>query len=61
MPVIEKTPQGVKVKVASLPHPMEEKHYIEWIEATANGVSYRKFLRLGDKPEAEFSLKAGNV
>jgi len=61
IPVIEKTEKGIKVKVGSIPHPMEEKHYIEWIEVTANGVSYRKFLKPGDKPEAEFEIKAEKI
>ena len=61
VPVIEKTEKGIKVKVGSIPHPMEEKHYIEWIEITTNGVSYRKFLKPRDKPEAEFEIKAGKI
>ncbi len=56
VPVIEKTPNGYLVKIGSVPHPMEEKHYIEWIELTAGGKSYRKFLKPGEKPEAEFCL-----
>ena len=61
VPVIEKTESGVKVKVGSLPHPMEEKHYIEWIEVIADGKSCRKFLKPGDKPEAEFMIKADSI
>ena len=61
VPVIEKTEKGIKIKVGSIPHPMEEKHYIEWIEVTADGVTYRKFLKPGDKPEAEFEIKAGKI
>lgn len=48
VPVIEKTVTGVKVKVGSIPHPMEEKHYIEWIEIIADGRIYRKFLKPGN-------------
>lgn len=58
VPVIEKTPGGVKVKVGSVPHPMEEKHYIEWVELHADGIVYRKFLKPGEKPEAEFCVTA---
>jgi superoxide reductase len=58
VPVIEKTASGVKIKVGSIPHPMEEKHYIEWIELHADGTVYRKFLRPGEKPEAEFCVTA---
>lgn len=61
VPVIEKTGSGVKVKVGSVPHPMEEKHFIEWIEVLADGRVYRKFLKPGDKPEAEFQVKAGKI
>ena len=61
VPVIEQTETGLKVKVGSVPHPMEEKHYIEWIEVIAEGRVYRKFLKPGDKPEAEFELKAEEI
>jgi len=61
VPVIEKTEKGIKVKVGSIPHPMEEKHYIEWIEIIADGISYRKFLKPGEKPEAEFGIRAEKI
>jgi len=61
IPVIEKTEIGYLVKVGSIPHPMEEKHYIEWIELVADGKSCRKFLKPGEKPEAFFEIKAEKV
>jgi superoxide reductase len=61
VPVIEKTSEGYLVKVGGVPHPMEEKHYIEWIELTADGVAYRKFLKPGDAPEALFCVEAEAV
>ena len=61
IPVIEKTAAGFKVKVGSVAHPMEEKHYIEWIEIIADGKAYRKFLNPGEAPEATFELKAEKV
>lgn len=61
VPVIEKTPQGIKVKVGSVAHPMEEKHYIEWIELIADGKAYREFLRPGMAPEAVFPIQAAQV
>jgi superoxide reductase len=60
VPVVEKG-ATLKVKVGSVPHPMEEKHYIEWIEVIADGRSYKKFLKAGDKPEAEFTVKADDA
>ena len=61
VPVIEKVDGGIKVKVGSVPHPMEEKHYIEWIEILANGKAYRQFLNPGDVPEAVFNVEASTV
>ena len=61
VPVIEKVANGYKVKVGSVPHPMEEKHYIEWIELIAGGKAYRQFLKPGDTPEAFFAVDAEKV
>ncbi len=60
VPVIERMGDKVKVKVGSVPHPMEEKHYIEWIELIVDGKSYRQFLKPGDAPEAIFDLKVSD-
>jgi superoxide reductase len=61
VPVIEKTDGGVKVKVGEVAHPMEDKHFIQWIEIIADGQIYRKFLNPGDAPEAEFKVTADNI
>jgi len=61
VPVIEKTADGYKVTVGSTLHPMEEKHYIEWIELIADGKSYRQNLKPGDQPVAEFCVQAKKV
>ena len=61
VPVIEKTAAGVAVKVGSAAHPMEEKHYIQWIELIADGKSYLQFLEPGQTPEAVFMIDAASV
>ena len=61
VPVIQKTANGVKIKVGSIAHPMEEKHYIEWIQIIADGKICRKFLKPGNTPEAEFAIKADKI
>jgi superoxide reductase len=61
VPVIEKIPGGFKVKVGSVAHPMEEKHYIQWIEIIAGEKVYRRFLNPGDAPEAVFMIDADTV
>jgi superoxide reductase len=61
VPLIEQVDGGVLVKVGSISHPMEEKHYIEWIELLADGQVYRKYLQPGDAPEAFFPVTATAV
>jgi superoxide reductase len=56
VPVKEAIHGGLKVKVGSVAHPMEEKHYIEWIEIVADGKAYRQFLKPGEAPEAFFPV-----
>ena len=61
VPVVEKTANGYKVTVGSTLHPMEAKHYIEWIEIFADGKSYKQFLQPGQEPVAEFCIQAEQV
>ena len=61
VPVIEKIAGGYKVKVGSVAHPMEEKHYIQWIELMADGMVMTKILKPGDAPEAVFVTDAKSV
>jgi superoxide reductase len=56
VPVIEKEANIFKIKVGSIPHPMQPEHYIEWIELIADNKIFRKFLNPGENPEAEFCL-----
>jgi len=61
VPVIEKQADGILVKIGSVPHPMEDKHYIEWIELIADGRVCRHFLKPGDKPEAFFKAAGTSI
>ena len=61
VPVIEKSDGKVKVIVGDVPHPMEEKHYIQWIELIADGKAYLQFLEPNQKPEAVFEITADKV
>ncbi len=61
VPVIEKIADGYKVSVGSVAHPMEEKHWIEWIELIAGGTVYRQMLNPGDAPEALFCVDSDDV
>ena len=62
VPFIEKIDGGFKVRIGrNAAHPMEDKHYIQWIELLADGRAYRQFLQPGDAPEAVFAITADSV
>ena len=61
VPVVENSGEKIIVKIGSEPHPMEDSHFIEWIEVLADGRSFKKFLRPGDAPEAEFHISAEKI
>jgi len=61
VPVVETTANGAKVKVGEVPHPMEDNHYIEWIEVITDSGSCRQILKPGEKPEAEFEIGGQKV
>jgi len=61
VPIIEKIEKGILVKVGPVPHPMQEAHYVEWIEIIVDRKYCRKFLKPGDKPEAFFEVTAEKI
>jgi len=61
VPVLAMVAAGLKVKVGSTPHPMEEKHYIEWIEIIDGDKSCRHYLKPGEAPETVFKADNPNV
>lgn len=61
VPVIEKIRGGFKIKIGSIPHPMEPEHYIEFIEVLADDKVYRTYLKPGQAPEVEFKINAKKV
>ncbi|MEI8388429.1 MAG: desulfoferrodoxin [bacterium] len=61
VPIIEVIPNGVKVSVGNVAHPMLEEHYVEWIEIIADGKIYRQYLKPHEKPEAVFNIQAENI
>ncbi|MCK4778302.1 MAG: desulfoferrodoxin [Actinomycetia bacterium] len=61
VPVIERTDEGIIVKIGSVPHPMEESHYIEWVEILHKGRTCKKFLNPGESPEVKFRAKSEDI
>ena len=63
VPVIEKIQGGDAVKVGSVPHPMGNDHWIEWIELASEDNTFvqRQMLKPTDAPRAEFKTDAAKV
>jgi superoxide reductase len=61
VPVVEKTGKGIIVRIGSVPHPMEEKHFIEWVEVRDGENLWIQGFRPGEKPEAGFCIDNTNV
>ena len=61
VPVVEKTATGIIVKIGAVPHPMEEKHYIEWVEVRTGENVYIRGFKTNEKPEEEFPVTSTNV
>lgn len=55
VPVMEKADGGVKVKIGSVPHPMIEEHFIEFVELVGDDKLCRIWLKAGMAPEALFN------
>lgn len=56
VPVITRDGNEITVTIGSVLHPMEEKHYIQWIAVAAGDLTIRKDLKPGDKPELKVTL-----
>ncbi len=52
---------GISVKVGTIEHPMEEKHYIRFIEVLTKNKVFRAELSPGEKPYAEFCPNMDDV
>ncbi|ADY57313.1 desulfoferrodoxin [Syntrophobotulus glycolicus DSM 8271] len=61
VPVIEAAENGIRVQVGSVEHPMEEKHFIQFIEVLTADKVYRAELAPGLKPEAWFPVKQEDI
>ena len=51
LPVVRLIEGGVEVALGAVTHPMEDKHFIEWIELVTDRVSFKQFLKPGDEPK----------
>jgi len=61
VPVIELSDGTVAVKVGDVAHPMEDAHYIEWIEILVEDKVYRQYLKAGEPAQVIFNVSAATV
>ncbi|NQS97978.1 MAG: desulfoferrodoxin [candidate division Zixibacteria bacterium] len=62
IPLVEKVGDGLfKVTVGSVPHPMVDEHFIQWVQIIAGKKACRAFLNPGDAPEAIFKVETDEV
>jgi superoxide reductase len=54
LPVIEQTPEGVRVRVGEKPHPMTPEHHIVWIEVLTDLSACRMDIPIDMEPSALF-------
>ncbi|UMZ74441.1 desulfoferrodoxin [Natranaerofaba carboxydovora] len=61
VPVKEVEGDKVTVTVGSAEHPMDDDHYITWIEVLVDDKVYRQNLKPGDKPVAVFNVSGSDI
>ena len=61
VPAVSIVGNTVKVDVGTVPHPMEEKHFIQWIYLQTKNGGQRKCLKPGSEPTAVFALDNDEV
>ena len=61
VPVVKVEGNKVAVRVGSVDHPMLPEHFIEWIVLETSCGVYRRPLKPGDAPAAEFYLSEGET
>ena len=56
LPEVTMSSGTMSVQVGSVPHPMVDEHYVQFIHVETESGGQRKDLKPGDEPNAEFSF-----
>ena len=56
IPAVTVSDNVVTVNVGSVDHPMQDVHYIEWVQLVTENGSQRKYLKPGQAPNVVFHL-----
>ncbi len=57
LPVVTVNGNEISVKIGSVPHPMLEEHFIQWIECIVGNNVYKKELKPNEVAEAIFMVE----
>ena len=57
IPAVKMGDGVVEVNVGSVDHPMEEIHWIEWVQLVTDKGMHRRFLKPGEAPNVSFRLE----
>ena len=60
IPVVEKDGDVLSITIGSVEHPMDEDHYIEWVEVISGPTVHRRYLKPGDEPKTKFICRQDN-
>ncbi len=59
LPVVKRVNEGkITVEIGSVPHPMAEDHYIQWVFVEQGDQYQIKTFKPGEEPMASFSVKS---
>ncbi len=61
LPVVTKEGDILKIEIGSQWHPMEEDHFIEWVEVISGNTLHRKYLKPGMDPVVNFVCREENA
>ena len=63
VPFIQKTDEGFEIRIGSVPHPMEENHYIMFVETNSPDKRFvkRKYLHPSEEPVLKLKCDCDNV
>ena len=61
VPTVKKEGNTLTVNVGSVTHPMEEKHFIEWVAVATENTVQVHYLKPGDAPETIFTVEGSGT
>lgn len=63
VPIVNVVDDGIEIRVGSVPHPMIEEHYIQFVEAHSKDKKYvkRKYLTPNEEPVLKLKCNCSDI